>query len=63
MVSPDLEAVPEEQAGMFRRHERTGRPLGGERFVTRVERLLGRILRPCKRGPSGPSKHKRRRRN
>ena len=57
------EAVPEEQAEMFRRHERTGRPLGGERFVTRVERLLGRILRPRKRGPSGPWKHKRRRRN
>ena len=57
------EAVPEEQAEMFRRHERTGRPLGGERFVTRIERLLGRVLRPHKRGPRGPWKHKRRRRN
>ena len=58
-----LVAVPEGQAEMFRRYARTGRPLGGERFVTRIERLLGRVLRPHKRGPRGPWKHQRRRRN
>ena len=55
------EAVSEEQAALFRRHERTGRPLGGERFVTRIERLLGRVLRPRKRGPKGPRRRPRRR--
>ena len=31
---------------------------GGERFIMRIERLLGRVLRPHKRGPKGPWKHK-----
>jgi len=57
------EAVPEERAALFRCHARTGRPLGSERFVTRKERLLGRVLRPRKRGPQGPWKHGRRPRN
>ena len=52
------EGVSEEQAERFRRHERTGRPLGDEGFVTRLERVLGRVLRPQKRGPKGPWKHK-----
>jgi putative transposase len=54
------EAVSEEQAALFGRHERTGRPLGSERFVECMERLLGRVLRPHKRGPKGPWKHRRR---
>jgi len=54
------EAVSEERAALFRRHARTGRPLGSERFATRIERLLGRVLRPQKRGPKGPWKHRRR---
>ena len=44
------QAVSEEQAALFRCHERTGRPLGSDRFVVRMERLLGRILRPRKPG-------------
>ena len=55
--------VPRLRAALFGRHERSGRPLGSEGFVTRVERLLGRVLRPHKRGPKGPWKHNRRRRN
>ena len=55
------EGVSEEQAERFRRHERTGRPLGDEGFVTRLERVLGRVLRPHKRVPKGPWKHKGRR--
>jgi hypothetical protein len=35
-------------------NERSGRPMGGERFVTRLEAQLGRILHPQKRGPKGP---------
>ena len=34
-----------------RRHERTGRPLGSDGFVARLERRLGRALRPQKPGP------------
>lgn len=32
-------------------HLRTGRPQGGEGFVTRLEKKLGRELQPRKRGP------------
>jgi len=34
----------------FRQHERTGRPLGSEDFITRLEALTGRVLVP---GPKG----------
>ena len=34
----------------LRRHERTGRPLGAEAFVRKLERLLGRPLLPRKAG-------------
>jgi putative transposase len=39
--------VPDE----IRRHESTGRPLGSDEFVEQLERALGRLLRPRKRGP------------
>lgn len=42
--------VPEESVRELRRHETTGRPLGGDRFVTRLERIVGRSLRPAKAG-------------
>ncbi len=35
----------------FRVHTRSGRPLGEPGFVERLESLLGRGLRPGKRGP------------
>ena len=35
----------------FESHERTGRPLGGDGFVRRLERRLGRLLRRQKPGP------------
>ena len=34
----------------MQRHERTGRPLGSERFVIKLEGILDRILRPKKAG-------------
>ena len=46
-----LAASSEEQEAALRRHERTGRPAGGEGFVAELERLTGRRLRPQKRGP------------
>ena len=43
-------AVDPEEHELLRRHERTGRPLGSKRFVTKLERLLGRPLHPRKGG-------------
>ncbi len=34
----------------LRKHTQTGRPLGDETFLNRLERLTGRVLRPGKRG-------------
>jgi putative transposase len=36
----------DEDARLLRRHEATGRPLGSAAFVTRMEALLQRTLRP-----------------
>lgn len=43
--------VSEPEMATLRRHARTGRPLGGEAFVARLERVLDRPLRPRKPGP------------
>jgi putative transposase len=43
-------AVPETELEELRRHARTGRPLGSDKFVTRLETKLGRQLRPRKPG-------------
>ena len=60
-VAPLLELVDDWQAFLklpvaedvkkIQQHERSGRPLGGERFVTRLEKTAGRVLRPRKPGP------------
>ena len=42
----------------LRLHNRTGRPLGSETFVEKLELLVGRSLKPQKPGPKGPWKHK-----
>jgi len=41
----------EDEVDALRRHERTGRPLGDDAFVERLEARLGRNLRPRKPGP------------
>jgi putative transposase len=43
-------ALPEEQLQELRGHSRTGRPLGDESFLGRLEVLVGRILKPQKGG-------------
>jgi len=48
--------VPEEELREMRGHGRTGRPLGDETFLERLERLAGRALKPHKRGPK-PKHH------
>jgi len=40
-----------EEIDRLHRHERTGRPMGADGFVKRLERKLGRLLRPQKPGP------------
>ena len=41
----------EPQIELFRKHERTGRPLGEEGFIDHLEQVLGRKLKPQKPGP------------
>ena len=45
------DAPPDAEMAAIRRHERTGRPLGDDAFVTDLEARLGRALRPRKPGP------------
>jgi putative transposase len=40
----------EEEIELLKKHERTGRPLGSQAFVKKVEHLLGRLLQPKKVG-------------
>ena len=54
--------VPDEELKDLRRHERTGRPLGAEGFVERLERRLKRTLRPKPPGPAPKTKRRRKRR-
>lgn len=44
-------ALPPDQLALLRRHERTGRPLGTEGFVGRLEQAMGRVLRKQRPGP------------
>ena len=48
-------ALPEEQLKQVRAHGRTGRPLGDQTFVERLEHLAGRVLKLGKGGR--PKKH------
>jgi len=43
--------APADDLRQLRRHERTGRPLGTEQFITGVEHALHRPLRRGKPGP------------
>jgi putative transposase len=43
--------LPEGEGQALRRHERTGRPLGNDNFITRLEGLVGKVLRRGKPGP------------
>jgi len=42
--------ISEEEYEAIRKHENTGRPLGSENFITKLEKQLGRILHPQKGG-------------
>ena len=44
------QAMEADEVELMRSHERTGRPLGESRFLDRIEKTLGRIVRPAKPG-------------
>jgi putative transposase len=47
-----LASAPEQDLfNLLRASESIGRPLGSDRFLARIERLTGRVLKPGKRGP------------
>jgi putative transposase len=46
----------EDEMTVLRKHERSGRPLGRESFVERLDENLARLLSPQKRGPK-PKAH------
>ena len=52
-LSSDVQ-VPEIE--LFRKHERTGRPLGEDFFIKKMESLLDRRLKPQKPGPKKKDK-------
>jgi putative transposase len=62
MVQDWREYLSEGEKGIteLRRHERTGRPLGSEPFVAKLEKELGRVLRKRKPGPKARRKKKKR---
>ena len=43
--------LSEEEHETLRSHERTGRPLGSEKFIEKIEAKLGRELKKRKPGP------------
>jgi len=48
--------VQEPEIELFRKHERTGRPLGVDSFIEKMELLLDRKLKPQKPGPKKKDK-------
>jgi putative transposase len=48
-----LESPADEVMNDLRKHERTGRPLGRDRFLQQLEDTLSRVLRKKKPGPKG----------
>jgi putative transposase len=52
-------AVAEEELRDLRSHGRTGRPLGSSAFLGRLERRVGRVLKPQKPGPKPKSQKPR----
>ncbi|MBM3882673.1 MAG: transposase [Verrucomicrobia bacterium] len=54
-------AIPEEDLRALREHGRTGRPLGSPTFLDRLEKLVGRVLRPQKPGPKPKPRTSRKR--
>ena len=43
--------IPESIVKLFDKHAATGRPLGDNRFIQKLEKITGRVLRVQRRGP------------
>jgi putative transposase len=55
-----LDSAPEDDLfAPLRAAESIGRPIGGDRFMARLERLTGRSRKPSKRGPKSQDRHDR----
>jgi putative transposase len=52
------EALPENALNTIRKHERTGRPLGNDFFISGLESITNRRLLPKKPGPKTKSEKK-----
>ncbi len=50
------EDVQEPEIELFRRHERTGRVLGADSFIEKMELFLDRKIKPQKPGPKKKDK-------
>jgi putative transposase len=50
--------IAERDVSLLRRHERTGRPLGGESFIDGLERALSRRLRRQKPEPKADRRNR-----
>ncbi len=48
--------LPEPDLDALRRHQHTGRPLGGQRFIETLEQRLGRVLKKRKPAPKPDEK-------
>jgi len=55
----DAQHIHHKEYEELRKHERTGRPLGNELLIDKLEVLLGKQLRKKKTGPKGPWKNKK----
>jgi putative transposase len=56
-------AIPEEELRDLREHGHTGRPLGSSAFLDRLERIVGRVLKPQKPGPKPKPRKPRTKKN
>ncbi len=46
-----LRLTSDKELQILKCHEKTGRPLGNESFVSKIEKTLGRVLKPQRPGP------------
>ena len=46
-----MKTVDKDTVEIFRKHERTGKPIGDNDFIEKLEKITGRHLKPRKPGP------------
>ncbi len=53
-------AISQQEMEALRSHERTGRPIGNDKFMNKLEKMLERTLKRMKPGPKPVNKGNRR---